>query len=253
MRALAILGAAAALAASGCVPPPPEPPEADPRIAVYNRACELALEGKVEPAFAALEEAVGEGFGRIGFDHLAADPDLEPLHGDPRWGRLVERLSWVREDSLAFTASRAGDRAGPLVVFLLPDGMAFAEAKGRLKEPWDVWVAVPAPPYQEAPGVLRWTTRLDPGNRAAEKVERVVMEADNHEPVDTGRCVLVASGEGTIRLAWEILLRRPTLFRSAVLDGPQPPAWALLDRGKEKARILEPKPTLEAALVEALR
>ncbi len=74
-----------------------------------------------------------------------------------------------------------------------------------------------------------------------------------------------------MRLAWEILLRRPEAFTRAVLDGPAPPDWALLERGADrvKAEILVTGPegvpgsgtgakarvlrSLAAALEEALR
>ena len=249
MRAFLLLGAAAAIAAaSGCVPPPPEPPEADPRVAVYNRACELALEGKVEPAFAALEEAVGQGFGRIGFDHLAADPDLVPLRGDPRWGALLRRLSWNEDVHLEVKVPQA---EGPLP--LTVEILAGPWPPLLCMSPPGPYAAIPQPPFRQGPDSFQWTTRLDPGKRAAEKVALAVERACRDE--DVGRKILLASGETEVRVAWEVLLRIPEIFDVAVLDGPEPPAWVLLDRGREKVRtrILQARPTLQAAVAEALR
>lgn len=56
----------------------------------YNLACSLALLGRVEPAFAALERAIELGYGDG--DQLAHDADLENLRALPRFQVLVERL-----------------------------------------------------------------------------------------------------------------------------------------------------------------
>jgi hypothetical protein len=55
-------------------------PEAD---TAYNRACCLALAGRKDEAFAALEYAIKAGFRSL--DQIAKDPDLASLRGDPRW------------------------------------------------------------------------------------------------------------------------------------------------------------------------
>ncbi|MBI5365884.1 MAG: transcriptional regulator, partial [Planctomycetes bacterium] len=43
-----------------------------------------------DAAFARLDQAVAAGWSDLG--HLRADADLAPLHGDPRWALLLERL-----------------------------------------------------------------------------------------------------------------------------------------------------------------
>lgn len=57
----------------------------------YNLACAYAREGRAEPAFAALAAAVAAGF--ADGQAMAADPDLEPLRGDPRFAELVARAA----------------------------------------------------------------------------------------------------------------------------------------------------------------
>lgn len=64
----------------------PENPEAR-----YNLACSLALCGRPDEAFAALEHAVDLGYTDV--DHLQHDEDLRSLRSSPRWAALVERLT----------------------------------------------------------------------------------------------------------------------------------------------------------------
>ena len=56
----------------------------------YNLACSLALTGQAGEAFAALDKAVALGYDDA--DWLRTDPDLAPLHADPRFGRLLARF-----------------------------------------------------------------------------------------------------------------------------------------------------------------
>src|SRR5687768_10575739 len=48
----------------------------------YARACELARRGEIEPALAALEEALRSGFDP---ELAGSDPALAKLRADPRW------------------------------------------------------------------------------------------------------------------------------------------------------------------------
>jgi hypothetical protein len=231
------------------------------RVDLFNLACARARSGRTETALDALEQSVGDGFGTIGWQHLAEDPDLDPVRGSPRWDALVRRLSW-NEEVARITGLEAGPPA-PTVVFLLADaGAAPPEAVPGAT------VLVPAPPYLVAPGVRAWTAGLDRGERAAEKVAFALGKA---RTPGGGRSVLAARGEEAVRLAWEVLLRRPGAFDRAVLDGPRPPMVDLLDRGAEEVRaeVLvagpEGMPTrgfparcriagsFDAALAEALR
>ncbi len=57
----------------------------------YNLACSLALTGRVDEAFASLDEAV-----RLGFSDLVLarkDQDLDTLRSDPRWPAFEQSLA----------------------------------------------------------------------------------------------------------------------------------------------------------------
>jgi Flp pilus assembly protein TadD len=62
----------------------------DDAIARYNLACSLALLGRPDDAFAALEDAVRLGYRDV--DHLREDEDVDSLRGDPRFREIVRRL-----------------------------------------------------------------------------------------------------------------------------------------------------------------
>ncbi len=57
---------------------------------LYNVACNYALLGKTEEAFASLEKAILNGFGHR--EWLEHDSDLDSLRGDPRFQALLNRL-----------------------------------------------------------------------------------------------------------------------------------------------------------------
>ncbi len=194
------------------------------RLDLYNLACARALAGRTEAALDALEASLADGPGDVGFDHLAEDPDLLPLHGEPRWEALLRRLSWSGE-----TAVLDGAAAGrpPAVVVLV----------GREESPAPIpgaRLAVPVPPYRTGPAERAWRTRLDPGARAGETAVHALRAAEEGGGTDPARRILRASGAEGVRLAWEILLRHPGVFTRAVLDGPAPPRRALLDRGADR-------------------
>ena len=54
---------------------------------LYNVACLYALEGLRDRAIDALEEALRRGFGNL--EWISRDPDLDALHGDPRFQALM--------------------------------------------------------------------------------------------------------------------------------------------------------------------
>jgi hypothetical protein len=236
--------------------------EAATRVDFYNLACVRALAGRRVAALDALDRAFATGTEPVGFDHLREDPDLASLRGDPRWEGLLRRLSWNGEVAVV---GPAGSAPLPVVVVLDLDPAAAAEGPA----PADHHRAVPLPPYRAGPEDFRWTTRLEAGERAAEKaVFAIGAPARAGLAADPARSVLVARGEGAVALAWEVLLRRPEAFARAVLDGPPPPSWRTLDRGTERVRTrvwtvgagagapvssAARAPDFEAALREALR
>ncbi len=58
---------------------------------LYNSACTLALAGELDEALACLETAADNGFAHRSW--VENDPDLEPLHADPRFAAALERMS----------------------------------------------------------------------------------------------------------------------------------------------------------------
>ena len=57
----------------------------------YNLACSLALVGKKDEAFSALERAIRLGY--HDFDHLKKDSDLKNLRDDPRFQSMIAKLA----------------------------------------------------------------------------------------------------------------------------------------------------------------
>ena len=58
-------------------------------IARYNLACTLSLLGHVDEALAALDEAIGLGYGDVA--HMEADGDLEAVRNHPRYPEVLCR------------------------------------------------------------------------------------------------------------------------------------------------------------------
>jgi tetratricopeptide (TPR) repeat protein len=54
---------------------------------IYNAACSTALAGDKEQAFRLLDQAILAGWRKT--DHLKNDRDLNSLHDDPRWPKLI--------------------------------------------------------------------------------------------------------------------------------------------------------------------
>lgn len=60
----------------------------------YNLACSYALLGRAEDAMQALLEAVKRGYDD--FEWMSQDKDLQALHQDPRFVKLLRRLTSQR-------------------------------------------------------------------------------------------------------------------------------------------------------------
>lgn len=58
---------------------------------LYNAACSLALAGRRDDAFSALERAGAAGLDDV--DQFKADSDLASLHSDPRWQPMLDRIA----------------------------------------------------------------------------------------------------------------------------------------------------------------
>jgi len=57
----------------------------------YNAACSYALNGEKDRAFEYLKKAVDLGYTNV--NQIKSDSDLESLHSDPRWQRLLDGIS----------------------------------------------------------------------------------------------------------------------------------------------------------------
>jgi tetratricopeptide (TPR) repeat protein len=66
--------------------------EAHPSCAfsVYNLAAIAAAQGKRDEALALLQNALSDNLAPQVIAGIPSDPDLKPLHGDPRFDRLLE-------------------------------------------------------------------------------------------------------------------------------------------------------------------
>lgn len=71
----------------------------------YNAACSFALSGQSEEAFALLENAIAQGWSDV--EHMQKDSDLNSLHGDARWAKLIALCTTKREAHEKFWNSPA--------------------------------------------------------------------------------------------------------------------------------------------------
>ena len=62
----------------------------DDPLVLYNLACSLSLNGRVDDAFSILEKAVGSGYSD--HRHLQQDRDLLRLHADPRFADIIRSI-----------------------------------------------------------------------------------------------------------------------------------------------------------------
>lgn len=122
-----------------------------PRVAInanYNLGCVLALTGKIEAAFEALDRAVDAGYGN--FAQLQEDPELSNLRTDPRFrqykviwledAQLFQEPSriihqWFGEsagDQFGWTARRTGDLNQDGVIDFVATAPTFGNGAGRV-------------------------------------------------------------------------------------------------------------------------
>jgi len=98
----------------------------------YNLACIEAQTGgtRLPYAMGALDLAIALGFNEV--DHLKTDPDLKPLHGDPRFADLVRKATYnatvgAAMDAITIPAAPASSRptSAPAVDVEKPAPAAF--------------------------------------------------------------------------------------------------------------------------------
>lgn len=200
-------------------------------VAFYNLACARALAGKRTAAMDALRSALSANDGVLTRDHALEDPDLDSLRESPEFlavaGPSPDDIRRLRPEGAKEGETR------PLAVVLSGQGVAAGdgirdEVSPRDFEP-DAEVlasgcdaAVVLAPWRSGSAPREWATRIDAGAEAA----RVAAVAAG------GRtdAILVARGPAPVAAAWEVLLRDPSPYAAAVLDGPAPPLPTLLDR-----------------------
>jgi hypothetical protein len=79
------------------------------QTAWYNFACGAAIAGHQREAFGYLRQAINHGYQSA--DDIAADHDLNSLHGDPRFEALVADAR--KRSAAASTASQKANWFGP--------------------------------------------------------------------------------------------------------------------------------------------
>lgn len=85
-------------------------------VASYNVACVHALKGDKEKAFEWLGKAVEAGFTNL--EHITNDPDMDPLHADPRWEKLIAAIKAKPVDKNAFQVFSANSTRGATRILL---------------------------------------------------------------------------------------------------------------------------------------
>lgn len=66
----------------------------------YNAACSWALANKVDSSFVQLFKVAKEG-NYINYDHISTDSDLENLHNDKRWDKVLKQVKANKEKAEA--------------------------------------------------------------------------------------------------------------------------------------------------------
>lgn len=77
----------------------------DSSTTAYNAACSASLAGKPDQAFGFLSTAIGLGY--VNAAHIQRDGDLESLHDDARWQRLVARAAAAKRSIATRWQSKA--------------------------------------------------------------------------------------------------------------------------------------------------
>jgi predicted esterase len=205
----------------------------------YNLACGYALKGDVEKGFEWLGKSVDWGWGpgtgtlvsdagkpKTETDMAKLDPDLELLRKDPRWEKLLERMSKAAgagaaasnptskrfEEYAAKPASYIPEKAAaakemPILVVLHDAGSTKDQVvAGRWKAVADeLGFALLAPSGKVGVGEdpskgMAWYGRPEEYAAASFAVEKAVTEAiaafAKEHPLDKSRTVLVGEGAG---------------------------------------------------------
>lgn len=252
------------------------PAEPDLFLLHYNLACGHARRGALDPAFAALGEAVESGYAihPLRLQNLLTDRDLEPLRADPRFAALRDRAIALHESlrtsfeeltapyeflppeppppaGAEASTAPAAPPLRPLLLVLHPFGAERADYARRLFEPFcaEHGFALFAPSGNQMIAPERFAffaSSVDfvDGFRLAQR--RVVMALEEFKQrarIDPQRIYVTGEGQGA-GLSFALAIRNPQWVRGAVLfDGGYAPAttkdWlaASAERGRRIAIV----------------
>lgn len=155
---------------------------------LYNAACCLALAGKTDAAFNALQEAMDDGWANT--RQLRFDPDLSSLHHDSRWNRIIaasdanlaKRLGDSNRELWSITEEDQSDRGTQTIDFkavgerdrVRRKRVAEILAAGQVKTSIDYFNAALVmqhgnypDEYKEAHDLAMRAVELDPANKDA--------------------------------------------------------------------------------------
>jgi hypothetical protein len=161
----------------------------------YDLACVEARAGNVDRAFAVLGPVASSG---LAIDP-AADPDLKPLQGDPRWAPLLSRFAAGRAPvspggkavdipaEVGLVEDVAEDaRTGAVFVSSVRTGEVWRRANGG----WRAWA------HPGAPASGAFAVAVDPARGVLHVTVAAVPQTEGFRKADEGRTALV-----TYRLA----------------------------------------------------
>jgi poly(3-hydroxybutyrate) depolymerase len=228
----------------------------DDPIAWYNLACAQASLGRPDPAFDALLRAVDLGYAYRdrAAELTAADPDLERLRADPRFGLVLERMHSLSAAAEAYAfaplvhvpAGLARDARAPLLVVLHGNGRTKRSVvEGRWREVADALGYVLLAPSGRVPagtdpeqGML-WIDGLDRYRARTWYFEKPVRDAVTElrrtRAIDPERVYLAGEDLGGT-LAFNVAVHSPEIYRGCVLIDATVP----FDLASEVAASLDP-------------
>ena len=203
----------------------------------YNLACALAGAGQHARAFAALEEAVelGYAYRERAAQTTAADSDLAPLRGDPRFEVLLARMRTLAALAEAYAAEPAeyvppgvDPAAGaPLLVVLHANGGTKDEIvagvwRGVAEE---LGCALLAPSGRSPAGMrpedgMLWLDSLERYAARSwyfEKPVRDALAAYKRRHAASPESIYIAGEELGGTLAFHLAVRSPELYRGCLL------------------------------------
>lgn len=111
--------------------------ESDPKdtVALYNSACAVTKLGYKNEAFKLLDLAVKFGF--VNFEHLKSDPDLDPLHDDPRYAQLLASVEKRYSEAAQYMEKWARETLGAGAIIERDEDLRMVIASNLDRETFD--------------------------------------------------------------------------------------------------------------------